>query len=169
MCGAEGEQYGAPAAVRAVPARAAPAKTLAPTEANATTVRKPPRPPRIIVDNGVPSAGDYNRSAAASRSATRSVPGVGRPIGHVSFLDPQVRLLTAKTGNPSGTLTVSVQYTDASGSHNVTLATFGGSSRVQPSPALVFNPWQLKGNVQVTLSASPGSNWVISGVYVDPS
>ncbi len=107
----------------------------------------------------------------STRGTSLTVPGgsTGTFQGScVAFLDPQVRLLAANTGDPSGTLTVSAQYTDAWGSHNVTLATFGGSSRVQPSPTLVFNPWQLEGNVQVTVSASPGSNWVISGVYVDP-
>ena len=87
----------------------------------------------------------------------------------VAFLEPQIRIVAQNAGDPSATLTVSAQYPDATGSHNVTIGTLSGYSRWQASPVLSFAPSQLKGNVQITLTASgPLSDWLVSGVYIDP-
>jgi hypothetical protein len=87
----------------------------------------------------------------------------------VAFLKPQIRVVAQNTGDPSATLTVSVQYTDATGFHNDTIGTLSGYSDSQASPVLSFAPSQLRGNVQVTLTASgPLSDWLVSGVYIDP-
>ena len=87
----------------------------------------------------------------------------------VAFLHPQVRIVARNAGNPSATLTVSAQYTDANGVHNDTIGTLSGYSSSQVSPVFSFSPTELKGNVQITLTASgPLSDWVVSGVYIDP-
>ena len=87
----------------------------------------------------------------------------------VAFLQGQVRVVAQNTGDPSATLTVSAQYRDATGFHDDTIGTLSGDPDSQVSPVLSFAPSQLKGNVQITLTASgPLSDWVISGVYIDP-
>ncbi len=87
----------------------------------------------------------------------------------VAFVEPQVRVVAQTTGDPSATLTVSAQCTDATGFHNDTIGTLSGYSSLQASPVFSFAPSGLKGNVQITLTASgPLSDWLVSGVYIDP-
>jgi hypothetical protein len=87
----------------------------------------------------------------------------------IAFLKPQVRIVAKNAADPSATLTVSAQYTDATGSHSETIGTLSGYSRSQTSPVFSFAPSQLKGNVQITLTASgPLSDWQVFGVYIDP-
>lgn len=87
----------------------------------------------------------------------------------VAFLEPQIRVVAQNAGDPSATLTVSAQYTDATGLHNDTIGTLSSYSSSQASPVFSFAPSQLTGNVQITLTASgPLSDWLVSGVYIDP-
>jgi len=111
------------------------------------------------------AAGYVQMHAIRSSSATSSV----FAASCVAFLEPQIRVVAQNVGNPSATLTVSVQYTDATGFHNNTIGTLSGYSRWQASPILSFAPSELRGNVQVTLTASGSlSDWLVSGVYIDP-
>ena len=87
----------------------------------------------------------------------------------VNFLEPEIRIVAQNVGDPSATLSVSVQYRDETGSHDETIGTLSGFSDSQPSAVLSFDPSQLRGNVQVTLTPSgPSSDWLVSGVYIDP-
>ncbi len=87
----------------------------------------------------------------------------------VAFLEPQVRIVAQNAGDPAATLTVSAQYTDAAGFHDDTIGTLSGDSGPQSSPVFSFAPSGLKGNVQITLTASgPLSDWLVAGVYIDP-
>lgn len=91
--------------------------------------------------------------------------------GCVHFLEPQIRLFAINLGSPAASLRVSVQYKDTSNvNHDQTIGSVSGLlSPEQPSPSFSFDSSQLKGNVQVTLTATGSDgDWVVYAVYIDP-
>jgi hypothetical protein len=87
----------------------------------------------------------------------------------VGLLNTDVRLIAQNVGNPSSSLSVSVEFHDATGWHTKTIGTLSGYSRMSPSPILSLDATKIKGNVTLTLTASgAGARWLVSGVYVDP-
>src|SRR5581483_3951708 len=96
--------------------------------------------------------------------------------GCVGRLGPAVRLV-AVAGGGAGTLTVTAHYVDRTGAaHDDVLATLdaGDYAAWAPTPILPFlDPGarladQIRGNVDLALSASGSAAWQVDDVSIDP-
>lgn len=95
--------------------------------------------------------------------------------GCATRLKPQIRFLARATGG-SGSLRVDITYFDRSGEHTVALTTLdaGAYGSWSPTPALQFldpaRPLlrQVRGSVEVTLSATGAAAWQVDDLYIDP-
>jgi hypothetical protein len=88
---------------------------------------------------------------------------------------PEIRFASANTGG-TGTLEVSVRYTDAAGvDQTVSLGSVTGSGNWEASPAMSFLApdaplsTQATGDIEVTFTAvGPNAEFLLDDVYIDP-
>ena len=116
----------------------------------------------------VGSSSDSNSlSLPAGSSATSAVDCVG-------LANPDIRFFAQNTGDPSSTLTVTVNYDTVLGSASTTIGVIGAGGSWQPvlQEPILANLLPLLPNAQtpVTFTFTPqgAGNWQIDDVYVDP-